>query len=404
MGLLVALSMTTGWSVSACSCAEWTYQFCASNINLNNSYGDNALLVKATKVSDYHYGMYVVIDDLITGLETADTILVWGDPGFLCRTYVNTLPIGTQLILGLNRLTTSLDWGSGAIEQIGDYELPGCGQYLLDVNNNDEVIGPITPTLTSLPYNDFVSYINQNYNDCPQNYIPGVGLVLNVGLKVLLEGAYDENATLMRNDLRMNNLLPMQQPFYSEPWLFTENVGFNSALSIPVQAVDWVLVELHDPNNPAIVVHQRPAVLLRDGTVQGLNVYSFWSNNVEFITNLDNDSYYVAVKTRNHLAIMSAVPVNVYNDIVIDLTNPANVMGGVTQLKVLNNGQYAMLAGDFNGDGVLSVADYNFYINQVAITNAYNIADCNFDASVTVQDFNSYAPNVSAIGNQFVRY
>ena len=56
------------------------------------------------------------------------------------------------------------------------------------------------------------------------------------------------------------------------------------------------------------------------------------------------------------------------------------------------------------GDGVVTVTDFNLFVNQMSMINLYTPADCNMDGNVSVTDFNLYNQNVSKIGISLIRY
>ena len=123
--------------------------------------------------------------------------------------------------------------------------------------------------------------------------------------------------------------------------------------------------------------------------------------NWELHTNATN--YYVYRKTKDDtswgtiVATLSGTT-NQYID-----TNVDSVAGGSTQLAVMPDGIYCMRAGDFDGNGIVSVTDLNFYNSQVLV-NTYFPTDGNLDGNVTVADLNQYQPNASIIGVPQVRY
>ena len=82
---------------------------------------------------------------------------------------------------------------------------------------------------------------------------------------------------------------------------------------------------------------------------------------------------------------------------------PAQVQG-TNQLKPVGGGQYALCAGDFNSDGVITYADFNYYFAESSALNQYVDSDCNLDGNTTIDDFNLYMPNASKIGVALVRY
>ncbi|MBK6344127.1 MAG: hypothetical protein IPF41_16535 [Flavobacteriales bacterium] len=64
--------------------------------------------------------------------------------------------------------------------------------------------------------------------------------------------------------------------------------------------VDWVILELRNSANPSTVVTSRAALLQRDGDVVEMN------GTGAVVMNAPPGSYYVAVRHRNHLGIMTA--------------------------------------------------------------------------------------------------
>ncbi len=124
-------------------------------------------------------------------------------------------------------------------------------------------------------------------------------------VKVMLQGAYDNGATLMRDDLRSTTptpLIPNLEPY-----------GGNAAIKKPSDIladlaansiVDWVEVELRRAD--FTVVASKPALLQRDGDV----VAPDGTSPVEFIFVDPLIPYHVVVKHRNHLGVMTQDPID----------------------------------------------------------------------------------------------
>ena len=65
------------------------------------------------------------------------------------------------------------------------------------------------------------------------------------------------------------------------------------------KVVDWVWIELRDSANPSQIVAAKSALLQRDGDIvdeSGVSVLKF---------SLPGDNYFVTVKHRNHLGVMT---------------------------------------------------------------------------------------------------
>lgn len=118
-----------------------------------------------------------------------------------------------------------------------------------------------------------------------------------VDITVNLEGT-------MQTDLLVAGLIPNAQPYNIFPWNYD---GTESVISIPDNVVDWVLVELRDEDDNTKIISTRAAFLLNNGKIVDLD----GNNSVSFL--MPSDFYYIVVKHRNHLEIMSANPIEITN-------------------------------------------------------------------------------------------
>lgn len=217
-----------------------------------------------------------------------------------------------------------------------------------------------------------------------------------VKLHALLEGAYTGSGQMTTT---ANSILELNQPFNRAPWYYN---GTESVSSMPNNVVDWVLVELQNAVDGSTALSA--ALLLNDGSI----VASDWTNDPSidgvFFEDLnENQLYHIVLRHRNHLAVIGATAISLPNSISYDFRDATNVMGS-NQVVDLGDGYHALKAGDWNSDGVISVADYNGYLIQIAAINQYVAGDFNLDGNVTVADFNLYFPDASVIGMPGVRY
>lgn len=134
----------------ACSCSG-PNDFCTT---INNQGSD--LIIKGVKVSRIFHGMKVKVLEMLSGSESNDTIMVWGDDGALCRVYTDNFSVSDTFILALYHTDFAHNLMSGdSIEQPGDYHLSVCGMYFLNVVN-DSVVGYISDTINrQITYMDF---------------------------------------------------------------------------------------------------------------------------------------------------------------------------------------------------------------------------------------------------------
>lgn len=218
---------------------------------------------------------------------------------------------------------------------------------------------------------------------------------VRVNLNMLLEGAVI-TANFMETTLLNKNLIPNNQPFSVSPHSYA---GAETVNTFPSNTVDWVLVQAVDELGN--VLDTRAGLLLSNGLVADID----GSEGIIFENLIAGQSYQFIVRHRNHLALMSSTATIVPNPFnPIDFTSIGNIVGGSSQGKDVGNGNIALLAGDIDKNGVITVADFNIYTNQVSFLNQYLASDVNLDGVVTVADFNLYQSNASAIGVTYVRY
>ena len=216
---------------------------------------------------------------------------------------------------------------------------------------------------------------------------------LLIKASMLLEGAY--NGANMNTTLAAEGSIPNAQPYDQSPWDYT--TGTESLAVIPNDMVDWVLLELYDLNFNLMA--RRAVVLRNDGVLTDLD----GSESIAF-AGMAAGNYRIIVRHRNHIDVLSATAVALPNAISYDFSIASNVSGGAVQLADVGGGKYALKAGDFDGNGVISVADYNIFKVQMSQMNGYFAADADLDGNVVVQDLNRHNANSSAIGVTEVRY
>jgi hypothetical protein len=187
----------------------------------------------------------------------------------------------------------------------------------------------------------------------------------------------------------------------TDPYLGTVTVG-----GIPATAVDWVLVEFRDKTNSSNVLFQRPYFLDNTGTL--LNTDGAVGAKV---TGVPKDQYYISVKHRNHLGVMTASTVDLLTDPSFDFTLGLGVYG-TNPLRNID-GVYALWAGDTDGNGSVQFAtgtsditpisnavvnDPNNLANDPTFIGAlvYSFADADMNATVQFATGTSDITPVSA--------
>ena len=164
--------------------------------------------------------------------------------------------------------------------------------------------------------------------------------------------------------------------------------GNESVSSIPKNIVDWVLVELNLHLSASSVIARQAAFLRNDGSITALDGIS----PLRF-SNVSIGAYYIVVKHRNHLAIMSSQPVQLNNSTVqYDFTTSESKAYGQNSLVDLGNGIYGMFGGDADGDGIIDQEDV-VDVSQKLFSSGYLDEDSDMNSPVNVLDYK--LPNVN---------
>ena len=212
----------------------------------------------------------------------------------------------------------------------------------------------------------------------------------------------------MNDDLRTKSLIPLVHPYnllLDFNYMGTESVSplvFNITGNNAI--VDWVMLELHNALNPVIITARRAALIQRDGDIvdiDGISAVTF--------TNIIPGNFYVSIRHRNHLGVMTSVPLSISaTPTIINFT--ANTTGNYsvsspyaqhTFTGEASSDVKAMWAGNASGDtniifqGPGSDVDYIFDEvfhasgNAVGYTNfistGYRRTDFNLDGNTIYQ-------------------
>ncbi|MCB0806936.1 MAG: PQQ-dependent sugar dehydrogenase [Bacteroidales bacterium] len=216
--------------------------------------------------------------------------------------------------------------------------------------------------------------------------------VINLDVKVFLEGPF--NSTEMATLLNSGGDIPLNQPFNTDPWNYE---GDESVASIPNEdVVDWVLIELRDAKNAdaadgAARIAQKAAFLLKDGNVVGLD-----GVDAPQFNNFVNHQLFVVVMHRNHLGVMSAIPLlGSGNSYSYDFSsNGDKAYGDGTAQNEIVSGIWGMVAGDSDGNGIIEDPDKMVNWDTEAGMPGYLNSDFELNRQVNNQDKNDFwVPN-----------
>ncbi|MEM6316161.1 MAG: SdrD B-like domain-containing protein [Bacteroidota bacterium] len=233
---------------------------------------------------------------------------------------------------------------------------------------------------------------------------------VSIRAKAALQGALLENNEdgLMRDDLRQKSLIPSEEP-YTKMMRFTHvGDGGGEVLDPALLAVnganaivDWVFVELRDPNDINNVKATLSALIQRDGDVISVN-----GDSLLHFTNTRVGNYYVAIRHRNHLGLTTAdtYTFSLGQIPFVDFTFDFTPVVGLNVRTKKDNVQ-AMWSGDLNSDGKIiyqgpnndiffmflhvlqDEGNVDFLPNYISI--GYTNDDFNLDGSVIYQGPNN---------------
>ncbi|WP_207506916.1 Ig-like domain-containing protein [Telluribacter humicola] len=256
---------------------------------------------------------YILIEKSTSLSDTATVTIYVNDPPVAVNDTYETdedtkLTIPTRGILANDTDSDTPDSGLSVVKMV---TAPANGTATVNADGSFEYM----PNLDYNGTDTFTYFITDGVSNSDTATvtitIKGVDDILSLRPKVYLQGALYgvTSGGLMRDDLRTKGLLPTASPYAA--WAPKQGKG-PAAESVASTAifdatgddddiVDWVFVELRDATTPATVVFSRSALLQRDGDVVAVD----GTSAVEFVAD-KLGSYYVTIKHRNHLAVMTA--------------------------------------------------------------------------------------------------
>lgn len=211
--------------------------------------------------------------------------------------------------------------------------------------------------------------------------------ILPLSARVFLEGPLA--GALMNDGLHTAGLIPLLEPYSAMGYIPTANAGvvitanalsnFGDGNAI----VDWVFVELRSAGDAGVVVASKVLLLERDGDIVETDGYRRPHFDVPIVP------YFVAVRHRNHLPVMTAGPAT--PGVIIDFTSPTLPTWG-TDAQTVVGAKLAMWAGDVSGDGLVKYTgvanDRDPILVDVGSTtpnstvSGYHSSDVNMDGMV----------------------
>lgn len=197
-------------------------------------------------------------------------------------------------------------------------------------------------------------------------------------LKVFLQGSYTGSGT-MTTSLNSAGMIPIHHPFNDTLGIW-DYTGSERIYNLPADIVDWVLVELRTGTAASTTVGKRAALLKSDGSIVDLDGIS----QVEF-KGIVPGNYYIVIRHRNHLAIMSANPVSLSftNSLFYDFSTAQTQAYGTNPMKDLGGGVFGLIGGDGNADGIVDYPNdiLDLWFQNFGLTGYFD-SDSNMDGLV----------------------
>lgn len=259
----------------------------------------------------------------------------------------------------------------------------GAGNW---VDLGGEGSAPVTGSITSTV--NFTSF---------SNFVLGFAATvpsITANIKVFIGGAYN-GAGGMVTTLNADSLIPLNSDSAYSSVVYGYTPGIVSAIP-NANIVDWVLLELRnaETTDSSTVVAKKAAFLLNNGLVVDLDGVS----PVQF-SNMSAGNYYIVVRHRNHLSIMSALPAALNSSSTLyDFTTGESQSYGTGSVYLLGDNIYGMYEGDVNASGIITIADINPVVDVLNATN-YTSADVNLSGIVTIADIMKLINNLNKTTN-----
>ena len=204
------------------------------------------------------------------------------------------------------------------------------------------------------------------------------GADLKLAAKIFLQGPYDAAANQMTTTLNPA-FLPKTSPYSADP----RNLD-----PLPAGVTDWVLLQLRSSATGPVIT-SKSVLLAANGNLVGdngvtaeLSLYSLEGSK----------NYYIIVRHRNHLGVMSANGVALKSEspaIPYDFTTSASKFYG-NDAALLEPGVYGMFAGDADGNGYIQTSDKNnVWLVEVG-KSGYLVSDWNLNGFSQTSDKNMF--------------
>jgi hypothetical protein len=177
-----------------------------------------------------------------------------------------------------------------------------------------------------------------------------------VNARVFLQGPYCLGSMTTALNCPCGGYLPLGQPYSGAPWNYGETESVSSGFfANHSHIVDWILLELRGGSSPGgAPLGRRAAFITDNGSIVDID----GSSPVTFAGLSVLTNYYLVVRHRNHLSVMSGNPIAVNfstGRFEYDFTTGLSKFHGGDAAS-LGGAVYGMYAGDTDANGVINYA------------------------------------------------
>jgi endo-1,4-beta-xylanase len=197
--------------------------------------------------------------------------------------------------------------------------------------------------------------------------------------------------TVMRDNLRVKNLIPKGDPYQNRTGFIHVNNSQKDTIINPNvltvtgnnAIVDWVFVELRNRLDPSKVVATKSGLIQRDGDVVDTDGTS------PLLFNAPADNYYIVIRHRNHLGVMSknALTFTETASTIFDFTTSQSAVSGTNAQVVLPNATKALWAGDANADNDIVSVGSQTDVNKISKQILLASLNSNFSTSYVLNGY-----------------
>ncbi len=313
-----------------------------NNTALEEVFASNSGLSAVDFSNNTALKILAIFDNNLTALDLSNNVNL---ESILCQN--NDI---LDLDLSLNAVLTYIDVSNNMLTSLNVKNGNNSNVTVFNALNNSEVSCVLVDDATYSTTNWSLGIDGTaSFNETSCEYVI-------VDIDVFLQGALLNPNTgeesLMRDDLRINGHIDSNTP-YTDGASISDIVRLNDNGNN--SAVDWIWVELRDATDPTVVIAGQSGILQRDGDI--VDVADDLITPLTF-NNVPIGDYYVVVKHRNHLGIMTSNTIALKQTVTtVDFTDANNQITYGTDAQTtfgMPSGVVAMWAGDANGDGQLN--------------------------------------------------